>query len=93
MIAGGVGGGPTPEVAPREISQEEEGPVIRLDFEIDPHEGQLRGAIVAAPSRKVGERLEYTPTRDLVHRWKKKRAAQKQQRKLQRVAKRERKKG
>ena len=41
--------------------------------------------------RRLGDRLEYTPTVDLWRDWKKKRAMRKRQRELQRLAKRERK--
>jgi hypothetical protein len=55
--------------------------VVRIDFEIDPGQSTVRGAMVVVDSQPMSQRLQYTPTRDLVRRWRKKRD-EKQKRRL-----------
>lgn len=87
-VAGGVGGGAIEgEVAAPTRDEPPTGPVVKVDFEIDPDAGHfLRGAVVVTETtHTIGERLKYTPTIDLWRAWKEKRALAKAQRKARRA--------
>ena len=68
--------------------EEVQGPVVRVDFEIDPDDRMRRTLGMIIPAETIGGRLHYTPSVDLWKDWKKRRDARVAQRKAQRKKRR-----
>lgn len=71
---------PSPPGDPKLVEREGEGPVVRVNFEIDPESSFVRGMVVS-DQRHFGDRLRYTPTAELIEAFKEKRAVRAAQRK------------